>query len=239
MRKLPIALLPIASLLAAVLAIGLMASGGLRTAHAQAINADPEVVGVTVAGPASALTGVALDVTVNASVRNNGPSGPVNAVVDFTLSTPADCTKTPGGSFETVTESLEVGTVVPLSITWSITCADTGLHLFRGTAQTLIGPDFSDVNWDNNFGESTVSIDVGPTATPMPTGIPTATPTTPTATATPTPTPTEAAEALPVTGGEPSDGGSGGLPWLAVIAGAIAVMAASGLWFAYQRRRVP
>ena len=48
-----------------------------------------------------------------------------------------------------------------------------------------------------------------------------------------------AAAALPATGGEPSDSGAGALPWLAAIAGALALMGAgSGLWLAYQRRRV-
>jgi len=46
-----------------------------------------------------------------------------------------------------------------------------------------------------------------------------------------------AAGALPPTGGEPSDGSSG-LPWLAAIVAAIAVTAAGGSWFAYQRRRI-
>jgi len=63
---------------------------------------------------------------------------------------------------------------------------------------------------------------------------------TPTPSPTPTPTPTAVAEVveLPTTGGEPSDGGSSGLAWLAAIAGAIALTSAGGFWFAYQRRRV-
>ena len=45
--------------------------------------------------------------------------------------------------------------------------------------------------------------------------------------------------APPKTGGAPSDGGSGALPWMAAIAGALALMGAgSGLWLAHQRRRV-
>jgi len=85
-----------------------------------------------------------------------------------------------------------------------------------------------------------------PTATPAalaeaqsPT-TPTPTPTaTPTSTATPTPTQEAApAEELPATGGQPPDGGSSGLPWLAVIAGAIAVTSAGGFWFARRRRPV-
>jgi hypothetical protein len=41
-----------------------------------------------------------------------------------------------------------------------------------------------------------------------------------------------------VSGGAPPDSSSSGLLWLAAIAGAITVMSAGGLWFAYQRRHV-
>ncbi len=68
---------------------------------------------------------------------------------------------------------------------------------------------------------------------------PTPTPTVAAATATPTPSPTVAAAVqLPTTGGTPSDGGSSALPWLAAIAGAIALIGSGSAWFAYQRRRV-
>ena len=65
---------------------------------------------------------------------------------------------------------------------------------------------------------------------------------TPTPTPTPTPSPTPTAVAgvvqLPTTGGTPSDGGPGALPWLAAIAGAIALIGSGSAWFAYQRRRI-
>jgi streptogramin lyase len=74
------------------------------------------------------------------------------------------------------------------------------------------------------FGEPTVS-------QPEPTPTPTPTPS-PTATATPSPTPAPAA--LPPTGGQPS---GGGLPWLALAAGVLAI-ASGGLALAYRTRRV-
>jgi hypothetical protein len=80
-----------------------------QPASATAVDADPQVLDITVARPASAVTGVPFDVTVNASLRNNGPSGPVNVPVDFTFASPADCKRTPGGPFETATVSLGVG----------------------------------------------------------------------------------------------------------------------------------
>ena len=77
---------------------------------------------------------------------------------------------------------------------------------------------------------------VEPTSTPSPTPTPLAA----TATPTPTPTPTAVAEVvqLPSTGGTPSDGGSSALPWLAAIAGAIALIGSGSAWLAYQKRRV-
>src|SRR3972149_3734046 len=80
--------------------------------------ADIELTGVSVAAPASTFSGVPFDVTVNASLRNNGPFGPVNVAVDFTVSTPADCTRTPSGPFETTTVLLAVGTTVPAASGW-------------------------------------------------------------------------------------------------------------------------
>ncbi len=79
-----------------------------------------------------------------------------------------------------------------------------------------------------------------PTPTPAPatTPTPTPTPTVAAATATPTPTPVVLAAALPTTGGAPSDGGSSVLPWLAAIAGAIALIGSGSAWLAYQRRRI-
>jgi len=146
----------------------ILGSGGAQLgpiaagAAAATADADPEVVGVTVTAPASTFSGVPFDVTVNASLRNNGPFGPVNVAVDFTVSTPADCTRTPSGPFETTTVLLAVGTTVPASKTWSVTCVDKGTHELRGTAQALIGPDFDDVDPGNNFREGTVLVTVGP-----------------------------------------------------------------------------
>ncbi|MDO8613428.1 MAG: hypothetical protein Q7R32_11505 [Dehalococcoidia bacterium] len=151
------------------------------------VTVDVEVVDVTVTAPASAFGGVPFDVTVSASLRNNGPFGPINIPVDLFLSSPdsvlfpADCTKIPGGPFETATVPLEVGTIVPVSEAWSVACTGTGVHEFSvrahaaAGAQGLIGtPDFSDVNPDNNLRERTVAVTVGlsPAAQPVTGGAP-------------------------------------------------------------------
>ena len=154
--------------------IPLLASGdgGAQQAdallHGAFVDSHIELTGVSVAAPASTFSGVPFDLTVDASVRNNGPSGPVRVSLDFTISTPSDCTRTPSGRLETATVSLAVGTTLPASKTWSVTCAEAGAHEFRGTGQALIGPDFNDVNSANNFKEGTVAVTVGPSPAAQP-----------------------------------------------------------------------
>ena len=197
--------------------ISLLVSGDVGAQQAGArlsgvvAEADIELTGVSVAAPASTFSGVPFDVTVNASLRNNGPFGPVNVAVDFTVSTPADCTRTPGGPFETATVSIAVATTVAASQTWSVTCADTGAHEFRGTGQALIGPDFNDVNSGNNFKEGTVAVTVGPSPA-----------------------------AQPVTGGAPPLPGQQGVPAAYSLATAFAAILMMGLGagvFVYRLRR--
>ncbi len=113
---------------------------------------------------------------------------------------------------------------------------------------------WGDASGPTNAGGTGDSIDPGPgtvdfdpflTSPSADAGICEPTPT-PTATATPAApvTPTAVAEevqqpeALPTTGGTPSDGGASALPWLAAIAGAIALIGSGSALFAYQRRRV-
>ena len=133
--------------------------------------------------------------------------------------------------------------------------ADVEFEVTDGPNAGDTGSDTTDVNGESTFtytgdgGAGTDTIQacvvdfpelcatatktwVEPTATPTPTP----TPTVLAATATPTPAPTPVA--LPASGGTPSDGGSGALPWLAAIAGAIALIGSGSAWFAHQSRRV-
>ena len=95
--------------------------------------------------------------------------------------------------------------------------------------------DGGGIGFDNLCHDVAGVVGQPPTPTPTPTATPAPSPAA-TATPTPTPTPTEAPAALPPTGGQPS-GGNGSLPWLAVAAGALALVSGGG-WLAYQRRRV-
>lgn len=203
-----------------VLGIMLMGGGfdiGLSDASAAAGNADLEVQSVTVEAPGSTAVSVPFNVTVKAVLRNKGPVGPVDAPIDFTLSTPADCIRIPGGPFETVTSSQQTGAAVPVSVTWSVTCNSVRVGEFRGTATALSGSGdaYVDPNPGNNFGESTTSVII-----------------------TSPPTPEPAAKALPSSGGRTTDGSG---PWfrlyVAVFAGFLAALALTvGGGYARKRR---
>ena len=136
--------------------------GATVTATAEA---DLEVQRTTVSSPASAsaAAGASFTMRVDVTLKNNGPFGPVDAPVDFTLEVPADCATEPDGPFQTVTVSLEVDTAVPVSAAWSVSCSGSGARNFGGTATALAGTDdYSDPNNDNNFGESAASMTITP-----------------------------------------------------------------------------
>jgi hypothetical protein len=131
--------------------------------------------------------------------------------------------------------------------------ADVEFEVTDGPNAGDTGSDTTDVNGESTFtytgdggtGTDTIQAcvvdfpELCATATKTwveSTPTPTPTPTVLAATATPTPAPTPVA--LPASGGTPSDGGSGALPWLAAIAGAIALIGSGSAWFARQRRRV-
>ena len=115
---------------------------------------------------------------------------------------------------------------------------DTGNNVIVTQAINVCGVDLMRVTLNGSGAIDNIEIELPPQETPTPTPIPsptaTPTPTVLAATATPTPTPA----ALPASGGAPSGGGSSALPWLAAMAGAMALIGSGGAWFAYQRRRI-
>ncbi len=122
---------------------------------------------------------------------------------------------------------------------------DTGDNVIVSVPINVCGVDFMRVTLNGSGAIDNIEIELPPkeTPTPTPTPTPTSTPTpTPPPSPTPAPSPTPQAleaVALPDTGGSPSGGSSSALSWLAAIVGGIALLGAgSGLWLAYQRRRV-
>ncbi len=203
--KLVALLVGLAGLAVAAATVGLNDGAG---AAPEKVDADVEILGVTVSGPASAVTGAVFEVAVKASARNNGPAGVVAVPIDYTLSAPPDCKKTPGGPLETETVSLAVGAIVPLSKSWSLNCFEAGAKEIAGTAQALAAaPGFDDVSPGNNFGRGTASVAV--TAGP---GEP------------------------PAAGGPPAASGGGGSLAMTV-SGAIAAVAGAAAVLGFGRRR--
>ena len=227
--------LAVLAAVAFALTIGLTASGGLRTAHAQAecveieggtfcVSLDPEI--------ATNEVGTTHTVTATVTFDDQPLDGVLVAIF-------VDQGPNAGDVDEGLTDA---------SGQFSFTYTGDG-----GPGTDIIGA--CDIVEDLGPCVEPVTLDVAtkewvqptPTPTPTPVGLPsviTPTPPTPTPTPTPTaltatPTPTAtavlAAQQLPRTGGTPSDGGS--LPWLALAAGVLA-LTSGGLVLAYRTRRI-
>ena len=234
----------------AAVAFALTASGGLRTAHAQAecveieggafcVSLDPEIatnevgtthtVTATVTFDDQPLDGVLVAIWVDEGPNaGDFDEGLTDASGQFSFSYIGD--GGPGtdiiGACDIVEElgpCVEPVTLDVATKEWvQTTPAPTPTPTPAATATPTSTP----------AGLPSVII---PTPTPTPT--PTAVAATPTPTATPTPAPTDvlAAQQLPRTGGTPSDGGS--LPWPALAAGVIALIS-GGLALACRTRRI-
>ena len=233
---------------AALLVIGAMVSGGPRTAHAD-MDCTPGELCISL-DPETASNPVNTDHTTTATVTEVGVPHEGDGVTIYIFDGPnaeehLDETPTDANGEASFTYTGDGGAGTDSII--GIDCAPDQyqicldvIYALRDCPNPGLDPtclaDAEDTCWDTEaciFDVATKEW-VEPTPTPTATATPTATPT---ATATPTPTQEAApAEELPATGGQPPEGSSG-VAWLAVIAGAIAVMSTGGLWFAYQRRR--
>ena len=121
------------------------------------------VQSITVTAPGSALTSVPFDVTVDATVRNNGPFGPVNADATVDLTVPAGCGRSPNNTQGANNLSLLINTNVSVQRTWSVTCTETGPAGFTGSASVSVDQTHV-VDPDSNNsaqGQATTNVAVG------------------------------------------------------------------------------
>jgi hypothetical protein len=109
---------------------------------------DMKALSVTVGGPASATANSPFNVTVDASVHNNGPdSGPVD--VNITLLLPTDCTAPANPRTVSLTPPVSVVTPVPTE-TFSVTCADESFHTIDSSISLTTPLHVNDTNAANN-----------------------------------------------------------------------------------------
>ncbi|TMB94297.1 MAG: hypothetical protein E6J42_11640 [Chloroflexi bacterium] len=143
--------------LTAVFALLAVAPGpDLRFPEADATQytADLVMQSVTLSSPASATVNRAFPVSALATVRNDGPDGPVTARVDFSLTIPADCF---GAGNHPEYPILGAGSSRVATATWSITCSSTGVEQFATNTQIVVAfssSGFGDPNSGNDFGSA-------------------------------------------------------------------------------------
>ena len=241
--------LTVLAVVAFALTIGLVVSGGVRTAHAQPWCVDVPVNETTVEvcitfEPNSATKPVGAEHAVTAALTvdggpyegirmtihivvgpnaNEGRQGPTDDNGQFSFTYTGD-----GGPGVDIIEACPTDEVLRLF------CSNFSLLATVEWLQPTPTPTPTPAAIGGTLPPDT------PTPTPTPTPSPTLTATaTATATPAPTPSPTAVLEAaqLPATGGTPSDSGYSSLPWLAVAMGGIALIGSSGAWLAYRTRR--
>jgi hypothetical protein len=91
-------------------------------------------VPVVTVPPSQAIAGAAFPVNASSGVSDAGPFGPVSVNDSLLLAVPADCsilTANPSAS----TDSIALGTTI-VGSSWSVLCAQTGMHEFSVTAST-------------------------------------------------------------------------------------------------------
>ena len=124
--------------------------------------ADVKVIGMTVTAPATAIRGGAFLVTGNADLHNNGPDGPVNVDVTFTIQLPADCTASSATTVVVPNRTLSMSVPVAVGRSWNVTCLLSGDHQFiiDASAAITLGQTLTDPNPANNSGSGSASTPV-------------------------------------------------------------------------------
>ena len=124
---------------------------------------DPQPVSAVTAAPAFETVSTAFNVTVDGTVRNNGPTSNANTDIDVTLNMAGDCTADGSGPGATKTEQdLDIPDATPVNITqqtFSVTCNQPSNHTFTATIETILDEASGvDSNSANNSLTSAASV---------------------------------------------------------------------------------
>jgi len=124
-------------------------------------NADFKSSGVSVAAPAAVAQGQSFDITVNATLHNNGPNL-APAVPTITIAAPADCAVT--GSPTTLAPiSLPVSAATPLPTqAFSVSCSDVALDTITATVDLGTPTHVTDAASGNNSSSGQAVVDIQP-----------------------------------------------------------------------------
>jgi hypothetical protein len=128
---------------------------------------DLQVETATVTAPSSQAANTPFDVTVSASLHNNGPYSPADADATFDLSLPADCSKSPDNPQTETNVNLEFSISTVVQKVWQITCTQPSFHQYSGTVsvvptdQHILDPTAANDSGNGLFdGSITIEADV-------------------------------------------------------------------------------
>ncbi|HUF54309.1 MAG TPA: dockerin type I domain-containing protein [Dehalococcoidia bacterium] len=134
----------------------------MATQHTVAVlgQADVKIQSQNISAPLSAQPGQPFTVTVNKTVHNNGPVGPVTVSIAASVSAPPDCSVTPDPGNPT-SANLPVSAATPLTENFEVTCTDPSNHQI--TIENCIAFSvlhLTDPNTANNCSQSSVNVPI-------------------------------------------------------------------------------
>jgi hypothetical protein len=139
-------------------------SGSANLTVAATANADVKITAMTVNAPTNADVNTSFAVTVDETLHNNGPYGPVDVTVIFTpTGVPADCTITPDTAADLVRQvTLLVSQAQVVTANWTATCTDPSFHDITFTNDIVIkDAHVSDNSPSDNTATDVATVTVG------------------------------------------------------------------------------
>jgi hypothetical protein len=121
------------------------------------------MINAQVRPPASATAGAAFTLRASTDLTNDGPLASVSGNVTFDLTLPADCSATTPTTRTVGNVSLPMSTNVFVSVSWSVTCLQSGSHSF-GLVATVVPASalVADSNPANNSASNSALLNVSP-----------------------------------------------------------------------------
>jgi hypothetical protein len=131
------------------------------TVVAPQVNADVKITGQSLVTPPTQMNASQdTNVTLNKTLHNNGPDGPVDVSITTSAVAPADCTATPAPTNPT-SATLQVSVAQVVQEVWTLHCTQPSAHEFTfNNSISLSTPGATDPVPGNNSASTPLSVNV-------------------------------------------------------------------------------